>query len=338
MRRNVGLILIGIGVFALVLAPLARFYVAQRLVAAPLNVYQKSTLQADNATYLDTGKLAIVHGATVTATNTTRGDVRASNGDTAVWDSFTSIEDTNTKTSIETQTQRASFDRRNAQLGNTHGAAVGGDTSVKQSGLGMVFPIGTKKKTYPYFDLTTKRTWPMTYEGEEKVQGVDTYRFVQQIPQTDTESVKGGVPASLLGLKKVPVNFAGYDKKAGSVAVDRVYQATVRVWIDPRTGAPINQDQKVQTVLRTQDGTDRLTVADLDLKMNDASQKELAKTSNDQAYKISLVRSWVPVGGLGAGIILLVAGLACFGRGPAAAHEGGTSDSRPSGGEPSDRE
>ncbi len=183
---------------------------------------------------------------------------------------------------------------------------------MKQSGLGLVFPIGTKKKTYQYFDNTTKRAWPMTYEGQEKIHGVSTYRFVQQIPQTDTESVKGGVPASLVGLAKPAANFPGYDKKTGSVAVDRVYQATVRVWIDPRTGAPVNQEQKVQTVLRTQDGTDRLTVADLDLKMSDASQKALVKTSDDQAYKISLVHVWVPLFGLIAGAVLLVIGLVLF--------------------------
>src|SRR4051794_23988418 len=107
VRRNVGLALVAMGAFFLALAPLVRFYVASRLVAAPLNVYQQTTLQADDATYLDQAKVKIRHGATVRAVNTTRGDVRAGDGKVAVWDSFTSIEDPAAKTRIEVRSQRA---------------------------------------------------------------------------------------------------------------------------------------------------------------------------------------------------------------------------------------
>jgi hypothetical protein len=310
VRRRVGLILIGVGAFFLALAPLVRFYVARQVVAAPLNVYEKTTLRADNATYLDTGKWQIRKGATVTATNTTRGDVRAGDGKIAVWDSFTSIEDPANNAKIETQAQRAVFDRRDAELGNGRGSSVNSDSSVRQSGLGLFWPIGTKRKTYPYFDITTKRTWPMTYEGEEKVQGITTYRFVQQIPPTVTDSIKPGVPASLLGLPaKQLAQVPGYDKKNNAVAVDRVYQSTTTVWVDPRTGAPVNQEQKVTQTLRTSDNVDRLTVADLDLKMVPDSQKKLVDTSDGQAGKISLVKTWLPYGGGALGLALLIIGL-----------------------------
>jgi hypothetical protein len=309
MRRNIGLALVAGGAFFLALAPLVRFYVARQLVAVPLNIYQQSTLQADNATYLDAAKLVVRHGATVQATNTTRGDVRAGDGKIAVWDSFTSVEDPATKTRIEVQAQRAAFDRRNGQLRNERGASVGEDTSVHQSGIGLVFPIGVKKRSYAYFDLTTRRTWPMVYQGEQRTHGIQAYRFVQQIPPTVTESVKGGVPPTLLGLKKVPAGFPGYDRKTGSMAANRVYQATITVLVDPRTGAPVDQEQKVRTTLRTADGTDRLVVGDLDLKMTEASRRALAKVSRDQAFKIALVRSYVPFGAGGLGIASLVAGL-----------------------------
>jgi Porin PorA len=184
MRRKVGLVLIGAGAFFLALAPLVRFYVAQQLVAAPLNVYEKTTLRADDATYLDTAHWKLQKGATVTATNTTRGDVHAGDGKVAVWDSFTSIEDTSANAKIETQAQRAVFDRRTAELRGGRGASVDSDTNVRQTGVGLFWPVGVKRKSYPYFDTTTKRAWPMNYEGEEKVQGIKTYRFVQQAGRT----------------------------------------------------------------------------------------------------------------------------------------------------------
>jgi hypothetical protein len=345
VRRKLGLVLIGAGAFFVALAPLIRFYVVQQLVAAPLNVYEKTMLRADNGTYLDTTKWTIQKGATVTATNTTRGDVRAGDGKVAVWDSFTSIENPGANVKIETQAQRAVFDRRTGELRNGRGASVGTDSSVRQSGVGLFWPVDVKRKSYPYFDVTTKRTWPMNYAGEEKVQGIKTYRFVQQISPTVTDSIKPGVPASLFGMTPAQLaKIPGYDKKNNAVAVDRIYQGTVTVWVDPRTGAPVNQEQKVTQSLRTSDGVDRLVVADLNLKMTPDSQKHLVNVSSSEATKIAAVKSWLPYGGGGLGVILLLVGLvlAFTGR-RRPAHGGATANGnadgpRPSNAEPSDRE
>lgn len=328
MRRKLGLLLIGVGAFLIALAPLVRFYVGHKLIAAPLGIYEKTTLRADGATYLDTAHWKILNGATLAATNTTRGDKHAGDDKVAVWDSFTSVEDTSTNAKIDTQMQRAVFDRRNAELRNGRGASVNGDTSVRQTGLGLFWPINVKKKTYPYFDVTTKRTWPMNYVGEDRTQGIRTYRFVQQIPPTVTDTYKPGVPASLFGLSPSQLaQLPGYDKKYNAVAVDRVYQATTTAWVDPRTGAQVSLERNVRTTLRTPDGVDRLVIGDLDLKMTPDSQKRLVHRSSHDADKIPLARAYVPYGGGAAGIVALVIGLvmAVSGRrGPA--HQGPGSD------------
>jgi hypothetical protein len=336
MRRIVGLILIGIGAFLLALAPLSRFYVAHQVVAAPMNVYETTTLQADNATYLDVPHWTIRKGATVTAKNTTRGDVHASDGKIAVWDSFTSIEDPSLNARVEIQAQRAVFNRRTGELQNGRGASVGNDSNVKQSGVGLYWPIPTKKQTYPYFDTTTKRTWPMVYQGEEKIHGVTTYRFVQQVPPTVTDSIKPGVPAALFGLNKAEVSrFPGYDKVNNLVPVDRAYSATTTVWVDPRTGAPISQEQKVRQTMRTTDGVDRLVIADLDLKMTDASQKKLADKSQTGATEIAAAKTYIPFYGGALGLILIIVGalIALSGR-RRPAHRGAGSGSSSTAGEP----
>src|SRR5687768_2058155 len=95
MRRPVGAILIALGAFFLTLAPLVRFYVADQMVRAPLNRYNMTRLEAQNATYFDTASLKQKTGVTLKAINTVRGDVRANEGndDIAVWDSSTNIFD-----------------------------------------------------------------------------------------------------------------------------------------------------------------------------------------------------------------------------------------------------
>jgi hypothetical protein len=311
VRRKVGLVLIGLGAFFIALAPLLHYYVAHEVLAAPLDLYEKSTLRADGATYLDTAKMAIQKGVTVTATNTTRGDVHAGDGKVAVWDSFTSIEDTNAHVKIETQSQRTVFDRRTGEMQNGRGSQVNSDPNVRQTGIGLFWPIGTKRKSYPYFDTATKRTWPMNFAGEDRTQGVRTYRFTQQVPPTVTETIKPGVPAALFGLTPAALaKIPGYDKKNDAIAVNRVYQATTTDWVDPRTGAQVNLEQKVTQTLRTSDGVDRLVVGDLDLKMTPDSQKRLVHRSDSDFGLVSLVKTGIPYGGGAAGVVLLFVGLA----------------------------
>ena len=340
MRRTVGMVLIGMGAFFLTLAPLVRYYVGHQVLAAPTNVYQQVTLKADNASYLDQGKLKIRNGATLVATVTTRGDVRAATGKLAVWDYFVSIQDQATGASVQVQSQRAAFDRRTAMLVNCCGSSVNGDTTVHQSGVGLFWPIGVRKKTYPYFDPATERAWPMDYTGEATVHGVKAYRFVQTIPPTRTSTVNG-LPPSLLGFKKAPSSrFPGLDKKTGSLTADEFYSSVVTVWVDPRTGAPVNQEEALKTTLRTRDGVDRLTVANLDLKMTDASQKHLVKLSNDNATVVSLAKTVGPLIALIAGLLALLAGVVLVVTGPRRATRTGGPDAsdKPAPSEPASTE
>lgn len=299
MQRTIGMLLIGVGAFFLTLSPLVRFYAAKQLIALPTDTYETTKLQAENATYFDAGNLKVRKGVTVVATNTVRGDVRASSDKVAVWDSFTSTSDATTGTPIDYRESRQALDRRSAQLVTCCGAQIGNDTSVKQSGLGTVWPPGNvQKKTYTYFDVATKQPLPMTFDGEDTVQGLKTYRYVQHVPDTKISEV-ADVPGSILGL----------GKKSGNVDTDRYYQETKTVWVDPRTGAVVNQEENIRSTLHTKDGVERLVVAAFDLKMVPADQQKLVKLANDNAGAISAVKLWVPIGTLILGAVILVAGI-----------------------------
>src|SRR5918992_5623683 len=173
MQRTIGMLLIGVGAFFLTLSPLVRFYAAKQLIALPIDTYSTTRLQAQNGSYFDAGNLRLRQGVTVVATNTVRGDVRASTDKVAVWDVFTSVEDATTGTPIEYRQARQAYDRRSAELVMCCGAAVGNDTNVRQTGIGTLWPPGNvEKKAYQYFDVATKRPYPMRYAGEDTVHGV----------------------------------------------------------------------------------------------------------------------------------------------------------------------
>lgn len=309
MQRTIGMLLIGVGAFFLTLSPLVRFYAAKQLLALPIDTYETTRLQAQNGTYFDAGNLKLRQGVTVVATNTVRGDVRASTDKIAVWDSFTSTADATTGTPIDYRQARQALNRRTSQLVMCCGASVANDPHTQQSGLGTVWPVANvQKKTYNYFDLATKRALPINFDGVDKVQGLRTYRYVQHVPDTRIAEVDD-VPGHLLGL----------GPKSGNVDTDRYYQETKTVWVDPRTGAVVNQEENIRSTLHTRDGVERLTVAAFDLKMIPDDQKKLIKLSSDNARAVTAVKTIVPIVTLLLGAGLLVAGVfvtvAATGRG-----------------------
>ncbi|MFA1537327.1 DUF3068 domain-containing protein [Actinomadura monticuli] len=313
MRRIIGASLIGLGAFLVAAGVLVRFYVAPALIGAPTDVYQVTRLKAENASYFDAAAAAPRTGATIVATNTVRGDPGSTHDGVAVWDTTTVVQDVGRGTTIEIQKQRYAFDRRTGELQNCCGAAIGGDTVVRQSGVGLFWPLEVRKRGVELFDPATRRTWPVAFDGRERVGGVLTYRFVERVPET---KVAGELPA-------VPGELLGRGKGGAAVPVDRYYQAEAVYWVDPRTGAPIDQRQHVLSTLRPKEGPGRLVVADLTLTMTPESQRALRAKSDDGASKIGLLEDGVPLVCAGAGLLLAVAGLALLARRGRPARRGG---------------
>ncbi|MCP2335137.1 DUF3068 domain-containing protein [Actinomadura rupiterrae] len=303
MRRSLGLVLVVLGAFLATLAPLIRFYVSSQVIQAPLNRYERVRLEAANASVFDMATLKVRKGMTLVADTTIRGDVKANggNGRIAVWDSSTTITDKSTGKQIDLQAFRMAFDRRTAQLVNCCAANVGGDVNVKMFGYGLLYPIAdVHRRDYPFYDTTTRRTLPMKYTGDEELNGIDTYKFVQQVPLAKVETMDVKLPGDMLGL----------GKNAYPQHVDRYFEAVNTQWVDPRTGIPVKHEQKITQSLRTRDGTGKLIVADADMITVPADQKALAKLSNDSAMEIAWTRIYGPVLALVAGLGMLGAGSA----------------------------
>ncbi|REE97331.1 DUF3068 domain-containing protein [Thermomonospora umbrina] len=298
-HRTVPLALCVLGCCGITLAPLLRGYVADRLVVAPVNQYSKATLVGENARYLDIAKLTMVEGARVIGTATVRGAPDSSNAETAVWDSFTVVEDAATGADLDARLWRVAFDRRTSELRNCCGAAIGNDPTVRQAGLGMMWPIGNvERRAYPLYDPTTRRPWPALFKGTDEVEGLTAYKYVQHIEPTPVGEYKQ-LPGKLLGM----------DEKK-SYDADRTYEAWVTVWVDPRTGAPVDRRQQVTSKLRTKDGVDRITVAQMDLRMSDESRRRAVRTADEGAGRIRLVRTTGPLGAFILGGALLGTGVA----------------------------
>jgi len=190
MRRAIGIALAGLGAFLLVAALMMRTYVGGQLIKFPLNEYVKTTLIAKNAAYFSPALVRSVTGATIQVTDTVKGDAKAGNSTTAVWNEFTYLYDLTNHKEYAVSTRRAAFNRRTSMLVDCCGASINGNSTIRQTGVsGYVFPLGTQKQTYDVFDTNVNRAMPFHYAGTGTIDGIPVYRFTERVT-----SVKAGGP------------------------------------------------------------------------------------------------------------------------------------------------
>jgi len=296
MRRVIGLTASGLGTFFVVVALLMHFYVVGVAVKFPLNEYLVSTLVGHNVSYFSVAKLNELSGVTMQVTATVEGDVAAGTSTRAVWTEFSYAYDQTNGLIYQYSIQRLAFDRRTGVLiGNCCGDSIGTDTALHLSGQGYVWPFNTQKRTYQVFDTTLLKPEPATYQGTATIDGITTYKFVEQVPPTQYTTQT--LPGSLVG------------ESQPSVTLGQYYQATNTSWVDPVTGAPVETEKNQQVTLRDSTGAVRLNLFSGDLKMTPASIAASAKMVKSDDTKANLVITTVPlIAGL-LGIVLLAFGL-----------------------------
>jgi hypothetical protein len=295
MRRS-GLVLAGLGTCLVVFAVLMVTWVSSQVIKFPLNQFASVTLTDSNASYFSAAKLTPLTGVNMEAVYTIKGNAKAGNSSTAVWNQFLYVYDQTNKLPVQSMTRTFAFDRKTAQLVNCCGANVNGNTSVHQTGyVGIVLPIGTEKKTYDVFDPNIGKSVPFNFAGVAEVGGTEAYKFTGNVPPTQNGTQT--VPGSLV------------NQSASSLTLPQFYEAQVTYWIDPVTGALLNVTQKEKLTLRDSTGAQALLLFDANLAATQASIDGLVAIDNDQLTKHSFVSTLLPLvtGVLGA--ILLVVGV-----------------------------
>jgi hypothetical protein len=300
MRRVIGLVLTGLGAFFLALALLLRFYLPGQVIKFPLNEYQVTTLSGSNVSYFSAKQLTELTGVSAKATSTVEGDVTAGSSSTAVWNSFTAVEDLTNRAPIEYVTQRSAFSRRTGEIVNCCGAYVriSNVPTVKghQAGLAFAWPIGTQKQTYDVYDPTLNKPEPFRYEGTGTVRGMTAYKFVEQV--TNQQFSSQTLPGTLVGFPDQPsVTLPEYDTE------------TSTFWVDPVTGAPLQVTENHTLALEDIAGATKLILYKGYLTATPQSVSSAVATASAAHLKITFVEDIGPLAGLLLGVILLAVGI-----------------------------
>lgn len=291
MRRLWGGVLLGLGVFLVVLSGMSRFYIADRAIETPIDQYT-TTVAPGPGKFFDASTLS-EQTADLVATRTVKGDVPASSDDTGVWDVFVAVE-TGDGTLVRESQDRVAFDRKTGESVNCCGESVAGEPK-EHSGISYKFPFGTKKQDYTVWDINSAASYPATFIAEDEVQGLKVYKFQQKIDPRQIRTAD--VPGSLVG------------ETAAVFTAPAFYSNTRTLWVEPKSGVIVKGSEQTNTTLRNSAGEDKITVLQAEFTFNEETQGNQAGLARDAISQINLISLWLPLGSLLLGLILIAAGV-----------------------------
>jgi hypothetical protein len=162
------------------------------------------------------------------------------------------------------------------------GDAVNGDDYLpegtpEREGLQNKFPFDAEKKDYEFWDGILDRTVPATYEGTEEIEGLETYRYTMSVVEEE---------ATVIG------------------DVDGIYSLDKTMWIEPKTGAIVDQEQHDVRTLPNGD-----PLLDLRLSFTDEQVSANVDDSSANASSLTLLTKTIPLVGFIGGAVCIVLGI-----------------------------
>ncbi|MGA5196488.1 DUF3068 domain-containing protein [Streptomyces exfoliatus] len=310
MRRSISplsLILLGVGVFLLVLTQLLVWYVEPRAKRTPTDV-NSTTVFSGQGSYFDTGSVSAVDGQTLTITRRVLGDVAAGErSGNAIWDVSTQIDSPKTlalrdpRKSLQWTTERWVTDRK------TNLPVRCCEEKPEFEGEAYLkFPFDVEKRAYSWWDSTLGATVPLEFEKVAKVNGREGYRFVGKVEATPT------------GTRLVPGVLVGSTKGGQILAEEWYSNARIELTVDQRTGRIMNALIAPKKTLRAPGSQkDAVTLLASDgLEFTDATRREQVALASDDSSRLELLGETAPLVGGVAGGLLAVAGAVLLIRGP----------------------
>lgn len=311
MRRILGGTAILLGVLALVLG-LSAGRIYDRLAVVPLDQDTTAVSEGTGVTVLrvwnDDGALKFDQLADqhVRNTRTVRGipgmvpeDQRDQN---AFWQLGLQTEIVEVAPLVMS-VEGVSIDRRTGLSTNCCGDTIStgtiedpsATTPIEHEGLFFKFPFDTQQETYPFWDAKLEGAADAQYVREERVEGIDTYVFEQNIPNT-----------RLRGDQQVPRAMFGVG--SGSVTAHQEYANVRTFWVEPNTGIIIRAQEDIDHRIVSDAGT--VAMARGVLGYTEQTQQALADEYGPKGGQLAFIRDTLGPLGIGLGLLLIAAGLA----------------------------
>ncbi|MET0766497.1 MAG: DUF3068 domain-containing protein [Aeromicrobium sp.] len=270
--------LVFLGAFLIIAAVLAKVYADDRVAKTPLDVDVTTHLAGE----------ATLSGETfpVKVTSVTKADSDKSDDEVVVFKTSSCVvkdegdvgdcvsSDDPDDRLISASTDDFAADRKDGLAVND--AKYLPADAVPHEGLVNKFPFGSEKTTYPYWNDTVGDAVDAVFDRTEELQGLDTYVY------------------------KVSITDAPIDVSEG---VPGLYSDEIEIFVEPVTGAVVNQTSDQQRTL-----TDGAPVLSLQYGFTDDQIVDSVDEAASNKTKLDLLNEVVPIVGYAVGIPALLIG------------------------------
>ncbi|MFC4374052.1 DUF3068 domain-containing protein [Nocardia halotolerans] len=204
---------------------------------------------------------------------------------------------------------------------------------VQHTGIGYRFPIGTEKKTYPYFDINVRKSFDANFIEETEINSTKVYRFQMIAPPTSTWDVVKA-PANRLTL---PASKWGVDERDDTpVTMTRYYTNVRDLWVEPETGTVIKGGESIHLYYARAADKPEVTALKSHIVFDEATVESQLAIAEENTDKLSLFGRIVPIVFGVLGVIALLAGLFLGLRGGSAPAHASPRGTRPTPGPAAD--
>ncbi|MFJ2666202.1 DUF3068 domain-containing protein [Nocardia fluminea] len=176
---------------------------------------------------------------------------------------------------------------------------------VQHTGIGYRFPIGTEKKTYPYFDINVRKSFDANFIEETEINNMKVYRFQMTAPVTSTWDVVQS-PTNRLTLPAAKWGVEGGDTP---VTMTRYYTNVRDLWVEPQTGTVIKGGESIHLFYARSGDKPEVTALKSHLVFDEATVESQIAIAKENTDKLSLFGRVVPIVFGVLGVLALLAGL-----------------------------
>ncbi len=283
MRKWAGLVLLFLGAFLLVAAIVAKVWAPGLAERTPLNV-NTFTFLTGEADKLNPATGEVEAGLPVAYQSVTRADPKISSDDYVAFVNTKCVNideddpapclDENDPRLITNTVDTFATDRHTAM--STDNPKYLAKDAVPHEGLVNKWPFNAEKKTYPYWNGTLGTSVDAEYVGTKDYDGLETYEYAVDVPEVEAEVLKG---------------------------TQGLYSTSETLWIEPRTGAII--DQEGGQILKLETGD---LILDINVAYTDETVKANIKDAKANRQTLSVILDIVPPVGAILGLVMLVFG------------------------------
>lgn len=321
------IVVIVIGVILVIMAPVWKWAIGPQFVKIPNNLDTTSEYEGTLKIYADPQSMSLYPPGQeqVQKLKITRNDKAIpsrSSSSVILVEEKGVVKDASTGKVLQLGWDKFyALDSKTAQNVSGHGS------DNNRTGLTVLFPIGTQKNEYLFWDDDTGKTGAAKFVKEETIEGVkhkSVKVLVFDVKGTPDKMSKPplGLPAELPGsvIKTILGNPAMPISDTMMLPIDYFKKTDARIVAEPKTGSIVDvpryrEEYYVNTALAPP--PNYLTLATLDYAQTRLNVKMVVDDSAKYFGMLDLNAMWLPLIFLVVGLILIVIGL-FLGRKPGA--------------------